>query len=127
MPWRILTSINTNGYGSPSGSESDFDAYLLRAMVTVTLKSKLYKLISSDDQTQAVLAQRHAPRAELSERTIKASLRDMRLIRRLMRTPSVPEVSLCPPDDENDGNYDSLTACCCRRPLPGFRRRLVAG
>lgn len=101
--------------------ESDFDAYLLRAGgESSPWKSKLYKLISSDDQTQEVLAQVYAPRAELSERTIKASLRDMRLIRRLMRTPSVPKFHFVRRTMKMMGNYDSLYGMLLPPPVAEF-------
>lgn len=69
--------------------ETDFDAYLMRLEGhQAPWQSRLDKCLPADQKTQDILVAAYEPWEDLSEDIIRASVKDFRLIRRLMRTPN---------------------------------------
>lgn len=101
--------------------ESDFDAYLMRcAGQSSPWTNNLYELIAADRQTQEVIAEVYAPWPEISRKSCMSSVRNMRTIRRMMRTPTVSRFRFVRRVMKIMGIYKALYGMLLPPPVPEF-------
>lgn len=89
--------------------ETDFDSYLLRLEGNqAPWKSRLYQYLPADKKTQRTLVKAYTPWGEIPKKRIITSIRDFRLIRRLMRTPGLLKFYFVQGVMKKVGKYDAF-------------------